>query len=55
LLSTYSTIVANGRFNLSKFKPELNEWFEKCKDHIPNYEKVNGDGAIAFAEWFKGQ
>jgi hypothetical protein len=33
----------------------VNEWFEKCKALIPNYEKANGEGAAAFGGWYKGQ
>jgi hypothetical protein len=55
LLSTVSTIVASEAFDLSKFQPELNDWVEKCKAHVPNYEKADGEGAAAFGGWYKSQ
>jgi len=54
-VSTVSTIMATEAFDLSKFNPELNDWFEKCKAQIPNYEKANGEGADAVGVWYKGQ
>ena len=52
-VASYSTIVESGAFDLSEFNPELNEWFEKCKALIPNYEKANGEGATGFGGWYK--
>ena len=51
-VASYSTIVESGVFDFADF-PELNEWFEKCKALIPNYEKANGEGATGFGGWFK--
>jgi hypothetical protein len=31
----------------------LDSWFKKCKASIPNYEEVNGKGAMMFGGWFK--
>jgi len=54
-VATFSTITATEAFDLSAFNPELNEWFEKCKALIPNYEKANGEGAAGMGAWYKGQ
>ena len=54
-VSTYSTILASEAFDLSAYSPELNEWFEKCKALIPNFEKANDEGAVAFGGWYKGK
>jgi len=32
----------------------LNEWFEKVKGLVPNYEKANGEGVAQFGAWYKG-
>jgi len=54
-VATFSTIVASEAFDLSSHNPELNDWFEKCKAAIPNYEKADGEGAAAFGGWYKSQ
>ena len=54
-MATYSTIVASEAFDLSSVNPEVNDWFEKCKAAIPNFEKANGEGAAAFGGWYKSQ
>ncbi len=46
---------ASEAFDLSSHNPELNDWFEKCKAAIPNYEKADGEGAAAFGGWYKSQ
>ena len=53
LLASYSTCVATEVADLSKYK-ELNGWFERVKALVPNYEKVNGEGAAMFGGWYKG-
>jgi hypothetical protein len=53
LVSTFSEIVACEAFDLTKFGPELNLWLEKCKAHIPNYEKANGEGAARIGRLHK--
>ncbi len=54
-VASFSTIVASGAFDLAAYNPEVNEWFEKCKALIPNYEKANGEGAAAFGGWYKSK
>jgi glutathione S-transferase len=54
-VSTFSTIVASEAFDLSAYNPELNEWFEKCKALIPNFDKANDEGAVAFGGWYKSK
>ena len=54
-VATYSTILASEAFDLSAVNPAVNDWFEKCKAAIPNYEKANGEGAAGFGAWFKSQ
>ena len=54
-VATFSTIAASEAFDLSSFNPELNDWFEKCKAAIPNYEKADGEGAAAFGGWYKSK
>ena len=51
-VASYSTVVESGVFDFADY-PELNDWFEKCKALIPNYEKANGEGATGFGGWFK--
>jgi glutathione S-transferase len=51
-LSTYSTIVATGAIDVTPYTA-INEWFEKVKNEVPNYEKANGVGAEAFGQWYK--
>ena len=51
---TYANIEACGKFDLTPYA-ETNAWFEKMKTEIPNYEKANGEGATAFAGWFKSK
>jgi hypothetical protein len=53
LISTFTAIVACEAFDLTKFGPELNLWLEKCKAHIPNYEKVGGKGAALIGQSYK--
>ncbi len=54
-VATYTTVVASEAFDLSAYNPELNEWFEKCKGLIPNFDKANDEGAVAFGGWYKGK
>ena len=54
-VATYSTILASEAFDLSSVNQELNDWMEKCKAAIPNYEKANGEGATSFGDWYKSQ
>ncbi len=53
LVSTFGIIVACEAFDLTKFGPELVDWFEKCKALIPNYEKANGEGTALIGQSFK--
>lgn len=52
LLATYSTIKAASMGDLENY-PNLEAWFEKCCKLVPNYQKVNGDGAEAFGTMYK--
>ena len=54
LVATYATIKPTGIIDLSAF-PNCEAWFEKCKAVIPNYEKSNGEGAAAFAAFYKSK
>ena len=54
-VATYATILASEAFDLSSVNQELNDWLEKCKAAIPNYEKANGEGATSFGDWYKSQ
>ena len=51
-LATTSTLVATG---ITDLPPELNEWYNKCKSLIPDYEKANGVGAEEFGQGFKNK
>merc|ERR1712001_702610 len=53
-LATYATVVATEHFDLTPYA-ETNAWFEKLKKEVPNYEKANDEGAIAFGAWFKSK
>ena len=52
LLATYSTVKAAGLGDLQDL-PNAEAWFEKFCKLIPNYEKVNGEGAQAFGTRYK--
>eukprot|EP00091_Calanus_sinicus_P022779 TRINITY_DN7402_c0_g1_i2.p1 TRINITY_DN7402_c0_g1~~TRINITY_DN7402_c0_g1_i2.p1 ORF type:complete len:222 (+),score=50.80 TRINITY_DN7402_c0_g1_i2:64-666(+) len=52
LIATYSTIKAASVGDLENY-PNLAAWFEKCCKLIPNYQKVNEEGAEAFGTWYK--
>jgi len=51
-IATYSTIEAVNHFDLTQY-PEVNEWFEKVKGEIPNYEECNGKGAGDMGLWYR--
>jgi hypothetical protein len=53
LVSTFSEIVACEAFDLTRLGPELIDWFERCKAHIPNYGKASGEGAVWIGRLFK--
>ena len=54
LLATYSTMKAAGVVNLSEFS-NAEAWFGKCCALVPNYEKINGEGAAAFGGFYKSK
>ena len=54
LLATYSTMKAAGVVDLSEFS-NAEAWFGKCCALVPNYEKVNGEGAEAFGGFYKSK
>jgi len=53
-ISTFSTLVASEAVDLSEYSNTM-AWFEKCKTLIPNYEKANGEGAVAFGGFYKSK
>lgn len=53
ILASYSTMRACGDIVDFSAYPALNEWFEKVKAEVPNYEKANGEGATGFGQWFQ--
>ena len=52
-LATTSTLVATGM--IADLPPELDQWYNKCKSLIPDYEKANGLGAEEFGQGFKNK
>ncbi len=54
LLSSCTTFAAMGLVDISHY-PELSAWLLKMKKEVPNYEKANGEGAIAFGNFFKSK
>ena len=50
-LSTYECVVASNQVELTKYQPELNGWYERCKALVPNYEKLNVEGSAAWAQF----
>jgi len=52
-LATTSTLVATGI--IADLPPELDQWYNKCKSLIPDYEKANGLGAEEFGQGFKNK
>ncbi len=50
--ATFATCKATAVVDLAAY-PVLEEWFERVRDRVPNYQKANGDGANSFGEWFK--
>jgi len=54
LVATYSTIKPTEVIDFSAY-PNVEAWFEKCIAAIPNYEKANGEGAEAFAAFYKSK
>jgi len=56
LISTYSSLKAAelGDVDLSEFS-NVEAWFDKCVELIPNYEQANGEGAAAFGEFYKSK
>jgi len=54
LLATYSTMKAAGVVDLSEFS-NAEAWFGKCCALVPNYEKINGEGAAAFGGFYKSK
>jgi len=57
LIATYSTIKATGGVGGIDFSdyPNIEAWYEKCIKLVPNYVKVNGEGATAFGGWYKSK
>lgn len=57
LLATYSSLKACGNvggIDLTTYT-NIKAWFEKCVKLIPNYEKVNGEGATAFGNIYNSK
>ena len=52
LFLLFRTIEAVNHFDLTQY-PEVNEWFEKVKGEIPNYEECNGKGAGDMGLWYR--
>lgn len=46
-VATYSTVKAQELMDHSKY-PNLEKWFEKIIEDIPNYEIANGEGAKSY-------
>jgi len=53
LLATYSTMKEVG-IDLAPYK-NLEAWAAKCIALVPNYQKANGEGAVAFGAFFKSK
>ena len=51
-LATTSTLVACG---ITDLPPELDQWYQKVKALVPEYEKANGAGAEEFGTGFKNK
>jgi len=51
-VSTFSTLKAMGSVDTKKY-PFIEAWFLRCKQHIPNYEVVCGQGAQSFGDLYK--
>ena len=48
----FRNIVATGHFDLTPYT-NVNNWFQKMKKEIPNYEKANEAGADIFGIMYK--
>jgi len=56
LLVTYSFIKASGGAGVDlNTYTNIETWFNKCVKLIPNYEKVNGEGADEFGGYYKAR
>jgi len=53
-LATCSTLHAAGLLDGDKF-PNIVTWFNKMKNLIPNYEKMDGEGAAMFGGFYKSK
>ncbi len=53
-LTSYASIAECGMVNVSEF-PELPAWLERVKKEVPNYAKVNGEGAAMYGMQFKNK
>ena len=51
-LATFSTIESTCHFDLSAY-PNVNAWFAKVKNQVPNYEHACGKGATLFGDLFR--
>ena len=49
---TFRNIVATGHFDLTPYT-NVNNWFQKMKKEIPNYENANEAGADIFGIMYK--
>ncbi len=52
LISTYSTLKEMKCVDLRKY-PFLESWFQRCKTQIPDYDRVNGEGAELMGTWYR--
>ena len=52
LKCNFRNIVATGHFDLTPYT-NVNNWFQKMKKEIPNYEKANEVGADIFGIMYK--
>ena len=52
IFNKFPLIKAMGSVDTKKY-PFIEAWFLRCKQHIPNYEVVCGQGAQSFGDLYK--
>lgn len=52
LIASISTLKACGIVDVRKYN-FIESWFNRCKNQIPEYERINETGAKAFGEFYK--
>ena len=43
-VASFSSLLEGNQVDLTKYDPQLGDWFARCKAEIPNYQMANGEG-----------